>query len=108
MILANAHLSLVFQNRHDAWVWLTTDENLAMPQNPTAQIMTSNTNENNHIKYTEIADFQTDLLYNIELEELNALSNKMFKKEYGNRNFSWRGKSILIRNLELKKNEQDD
>ncbi len=64
--------------------------------------------ENNHIKYTEIADFQTDLLYNIELEELNALSNKMFKKEYGNRNFSWRGKSILIRNLELKKNEQDD
>lgn len=64
--------------------------------------------ENQNIKYTEIEDFKTDLLYNIELEELYCYGNKGFKKEYGNRNFAWRGKSVLIRNLRLKENEQTD
>lgn len=64
--------------------------------------------ENKNIKYTEIEDFKKDLLYNIELEELHQYGNRTFKKIYGNRNFSWRGKSILVRNLRLQKNEQTD
>lgn len=61
--------------------------------------------ENKNIKYTEIEDFKKDLLYNIELEDLHQYSNRVFKKKYGNRNFSWRGKSILVRNLRLQGNE---
>lgn len=34
----------------------------------------------------------------IDLEELLFISNKQFKKKYGNRAFSWRGKNILRRN----------
>ena len=61
--------------------------------------------ENNGIIYCEIEDFKHDLMYNIELEDLMPLSNRAFKRKFGNRNFAWRGKSILLRNLELIEDE---
>lgn len=53
------------------------------------------------IKNTQIEDFNENLVYNISLEDISNLSNKEFKKIFGDRNFSWRGKKIIIRNLEL-------
>ncbi len=61
--------------------------------------------ENQRIIYCENEDFGEDLMYNIELEDLVSLSNKEFKREYGNRNFAWRVKSILLRNIELVEDE---
>lgn len=55
--------------------------------------------ENKNKKYSNIEDFNIDLLYNIELENVLSLSNKEFKRIYGNRNFSWRGKNIIKRNI---------
>ena len=63
---------------------------------------------NREIKNTQIEDFSEDLLYNIKLEDISSLSNKEFKKLYGNRNFSWRGKKIIIRNLELQNEQTND
>ena len=57
--------------------------------------------ENFGIKYTKIKDFNENLLYNIRLEEIVSLSNKEFKRKYYNRNFSWRGKNVILRNLNL-------
>lgn len=57
--------------------------------------------ENFNIKYTEIADFKEDLLYNIGLEEINSMSNREFKANFVMKNFSWRGKNILKRNIEI-------
>ncbi len=55
---------------------------------------------------TEITDFCENLIFNLNLDELKDMSNKEFKRKYGNRAFAWRGKSILVRNIELKqKNE---
>lgn len=61
--------------------------------------------ENKNIKYTEIEDFKQNLLYNIDLEELSSYGNRAFKKNFGDRNFSWRGKKVLVRNLGLQKDE---
>lgn len=57
--------------------------------------------ENNDKKYSNIEDFTANLLYNIKLEDIKNLTNKGFKLSFGNRNFAWRGKSLLIRNLEI-------
>lgn len=57
--------------------------------------------ENEGIKYTKTADFRSDLMYNIRLEELCALSNRTFRLKYRDRTFAWRGKNTLIRNLNL-------
>lgn len=55
--------------------------------------------ENKNKKYSNIEDFNIDLLYNIDLDNVLNLSNKEFKRIYGNRNFSWRGKNIIKRNI---------
>lgn len=55
--------------------------------------------ENKNKKYSNIEDFNMDLLYNIDLDNVLSLSNKEFKQIYGNRNFSWRGKNIIKRNI---------
>lgn len=56
---------------------------------------------NKNIKETKIEEFKTDIKINLEKEELLNLSNKEFKKIYKNRAFSWRGKKILLRNIDL-------
>lgn len=55
---------------------------------------------NRNVQPTPIREFKTDLLYSVDVEELRKLSNVEFRKRYGNRSFSWRGRDVLIRNHE--------
>lgn len=57
--------------------------------------------ENKNKKYSNIEDFNRDLLYNIELEDIEYLSNREFKRKFSDRNFSWKGKSIVVRNITI-------
>ncbi len=47
------------------------------------------------------AEFSQNLTLNLEIDE--ALSNAEFKKIYGEKAFSWRGKGVLLRNQKLLK-----
>lgn len=58
---------------------------------------------NSHIALTKIKEFQTNNMEQLNYDELVSLSNKEFKKRYGNRSFSWRGKTLLVRNFEYLK-----
>lgn len=60
---------------------------------------------NQNIERTNIAEFTTDVVHKLDYDELNLLSNKDFSRRYGNHAFSWRGKKILIRNLEYMKGQ---
>lgn len=55
---------------------------------------------NKTIEQTNMEELKQNLIYRINYDELLTISNKEFKKKYGDRAFSWRGKSILIRNFE--------
>lgn len=55
----------------------------------------------NNFDVTSIAEFKTDLITHIKKSDFENLSNKEFKEKYGSRAFSWRGKNVLIRNLEI-------
>lgn len=52
---------------------------------------------NRDLPVTPIPEFQHIEPY-LNVDELEALTNKEFKAAYGHRAFSWRGKKILIRN----------
>lgn len=56
---------------------------------------------NGGIKETNIKEFKEDLIYKLEYEEINAMSNKAFKRKYGNRAFAWRGRKLIKRNHEI-------
>ncbi|HHV96123.1 MAG TPA: tRNA epoxyqueuosine(34) reductase QueG [Clostridiaceae bacterium] len=56
---------------------------------------------NRNAEKTIMDEFKVNLKPYIEYEELLHLSNKEFLKKYGNRAYSWRGKSILMRNYEI-------
>lgn len=56
---------------------------------------------NDSICETEICEFNENLIYSLTLEDIEALSNKEFKKKYGDRAFAWRGKKVLERNIKL-------
>ena len=53
---------------------------------------------NTGAKKTPLPEFYQDLMFSIL--DLSA-SNKAFAAQYGNRAFSWRGKAVLKRNLEI-------
>ena len=55
---------------------------------------------NKDIPTTPIPEFQQIEPY-VNIDELEALTNKEFKAKYGRRAFSWRGKKILMRNQEI-------
>lgn len=63
---------------------------------------------NRDLTVTEIDEFKENLIINLNLDE--NISNREFKKMYGDRAFSWRGKGVLIRNQKIlynkKKNEK--
>lgn len=63
---------------------------------------------NKNISKTDIVDFMDNIIYRLEYEKINDISNKEFKRRYGDRAFSWRGKNIIKRNLELLKEKSDD
>lgn len=56
---------------------------------------------NRNVETTVLMEFKEDLLFRIDYEELCALSNKEFMKQYHDRSFSWRGKGVLKRNHEI-------
>lgn len=53
---------------------------------------------NQKVEKTTLEEFQENLMWSVDCEELSRISNKEFIRRYGNRAFSWRGKRILIRN----------
>lgn len=56
---------------------------------------------NKSIAHTPIKEFRENIKSSLDYEELQNISNKEFIRRYKDRAFSWRGKSILIRNFEL-------
>ena len=60
----------------------------------------------NNFNITPIEDFKTNLMTRIKKSDFENLSNKEFREKYGNRAFSWRGKNVLIRNLEILENQE--
>ncbi len=45
--------------------------------------------------------FKKERITNLKKEDLEALSNKEFNEKYGHRAFAWRGKSVLMRNIDI-------
>ena len=56
---------------------------------------------NRNVQTTPIMEFKSDLLYSVDIDEIRRLSNREFRKKYGSRSFSWRGRSILVRNHDI-------
>lgn len=61
---------------------------------------------NKDIKITNMDEFKENSKKSIDYQELLEISNKEFKRRYGDRAFSWRGKKLLERNFELIMNEE--
>ena len=57
----------------------------------------------NNITPKPMKEFTEDLIHSLTKEDIENLSNKEFMRKYKNRAFSWRGKSVLLRNLKLVK-----
>lgn len=55
---------------------------------------------NRCIQETNLVEFKENLITKLDMEEIKGLSNKEFKKKYGDRAFSWRGRNIILRNFE--------
>ena len=55
---------------------------------------------------TQIPEFKENLVEQLSIRE--DMSNREFKKYYGNRAFSWRGKRILERNLKILREMKQD
>lgn len=51
--------------------------------------------------HTLIPEFKENRITKLDLSDLEGLTNKTFKEKYGDRAFSWRGKSVLERNLRI-------
>ena len=56
---------------------------------------------NKDIQTTKICEFNNELITKINQEEIDEISNKEFKRRYKNRAFSWRGRKIIKRNLDI-------
>lgn len=54
---------------------------------------------NRDIPITEIDEFKENRIINLEIN--GEISNSEFKKKYGDRAFSWRGKGVLLRNQKI-------
>ncbi|WP_455539571.1 tRNA epoxyqueuosine(34) reductase QueG [Terrisporobacter sp.] len=56
---------------------------------------------NKDISESNFEEFTTNLITNLSGEEINSISNKEFKRRYKDRAFSWRGRNIIKRNMDL-------
>lgn len=56
---------------------------------------------NKDVELTKIKEFSENLITKIEKEEIDEISNKEFKRRYKSRAFSWRGRKIIKRNLDI-------
>ena len=55
----------------------------------------------NNITPKPMKEFTDDLIHSLNIEDIENLSNKEFMRKYKNRAFSWRGKNVLLRNLNI-------
>lgn len=55
----------------------------------------------NNITPQPMKEFTEDLIHSLSSNDIAGLSNKDFIKKYGDRAFSWRGKKVLERNLDI-------
>jgi epoxyqueuosine reductase len=56
---------------------------------------------NQSIKKTPIKEFHENLICALKEEDVEGLSNKAFKRKYGDRAFCWRGKKVILRNFHI-------
>ncbi|MDR0880619.1 MAG: tRNA epoxyqueuosine(34) reductase QueG [Clostridioides sp.] len=56
---------------------------------------------NKEIPKTKIESFANDLITSLDKDIVDNMSNRKFKRDYGDRAFSWRGKGVIFRNIEL-------
>ncbi|WP_297137253.1 tRNA epoxyqueuosine(34) reductase QueG [Terrisporobacter sp.] len=56
---------------------------------------------NKNIESTKIEQFKNNIITKLDEEEINSISNKEFKRRYGDRAFSWRGRKIIKRNMDI-------
>lgn len=52
-------------------------------------------------KINAMSEFKKDLMFNIDIEDIKNISGKEFMRKYKDRAFSWRGRSVILRNLEI-------
>lgn len=57
----------------------------------------------NNITPRPMKEFTEDLIHSLSLSDIENLSNREFMKKYGERAFSWRGKGVLLRNINILK-----
>lgn len=61
----------------------------------------------NTFEKTPIKEFYDNRISYLKREMFEGLSNKTFNEKYKNRAFSWKGKSLLLRNLMLFEEENN-
>lgn len=96
----NKCLSFITQKKEE----LTQEEKELLKNNPNifgCDICQTICPHNKKINITNIDEFAGNLMYKIDYDEISAISNKEFKRRYRNRAFSWRGRKIILRNLEI-------
>jgi len=60
---------------------------------------------NKKVAITPIQEFHENLVYDIDRDELENMSNREFKRKYGDRAYSWRGRKVILRNFEVMDNK---
>ena len=60
---------------------------------------------NKNIFESDIEEFTTNLITTLSEEEISSISNKEFKRRYKDRAFSWRGRNIIKRNMDILKDK---
>lgn len=93
-------LSYITQKKED----LSEDEKIALKNNKKifgCDICQDICPHNISISKTNIKEFKEELIYNLKKEEINNISNKEFRRRYKEKAFSWRGKKIIQRNIEI-------
>ena len=60
---------------------------------------------NKDISMTNLYQFSSNLTTKIDEDEINEISNKEFKRRFKNKAFSWRGRKIIKRNLDIISNK---
>ena len=56
---------------------------------------------NQNIEITNIEEFSRNIITKLDKNEIDGISNKEFKRRYKNKAFSWRGRKIIKRNMDI-------